>query len=67
VSNFLLQQFGTHMSKSTLSADWKTCTLMGAMPIEEKMFKRLLLLEQIMNMLLPTTLALNPRDYSPLR
>lgn len=71
VSNFPLQQFGTRMSKTTIPAERKTCTLMGGMdgsvgcliPIEEKMFKRLLLLEQIMNMLLPTTLALNPRDY----
>lgn len=71
VSNFPLQQFGVRMLKTTVPVERKTCTVISTIdgglamlvPIEEKMFKRLLLLEQIMNMLLPTTLALNPRDY----
>lgn len=71
VSNFPLQQFGVRMLKTTVPVERKTCTMIGTfdgglaclIPMEEKMFKRLLLLEQIMNMLLPTTLALNPRDY----
>lgn len=71
VSNFPLQQFGFRMLKTTQANQRKTCTILSTfdgglgclIPVEEKMFKRLLLLEQIMNMLLPTTLALNPRDY----
>ncbi len=49
----------------------RMCTLIGTMdgalgcliPIEEKMYKRLGLLQQIMTMLMPSKFALNPRDF----
>jgi hypothetical protein len=49
----------------------RLCTIVGTMdgslgcltPVEEKMYKRLTLLQQIMTMLLPSTFALNPRDF----
>ena len=67
-SNFNLQLFGARFNKSLAT---KTCLIVGTMdgglgvlvPLEEKMYKRLMLLQQLMGMALPTPLALNPRDY----
>jgi hypothetical protein len=71
LSNFPLQQFGVRMLKQCAASITKLCTVLATqdgsiqllIPIEEKLFQRLLLLEQIMNVLLPTTLALNPKEY----
>ena len=34
------------------------------LPLEERMYKRLILLQQIMTITIPTLGGLNPRDYS---
>jgi hypothetical protein len=62
---------GVGMNASDTVRNKRSCTMVGTMdgalgclvPLDEKMYKRLALLQQIMSMLLPSTLALNPRDY----
>jgi len=69
-SNFPLQVFGTRLFK-THPEHRRTKLFLGnvkgsigcLVPVEEKMFKRLALLQQIMSLLLPTPFALNPKEY----
>lgn len=49
----------------------KTCSLIGTIygelgvvvPVDERMYRRLMLLQQIMSSVMETTCALNPREY----
>lgn len=67
-SSFPLQTFGTRFTKANSS---RTCAVVGTMdgglgllmPIEERMYRRLSLLQQIMSITLQSSLALNPKDY----
>ena len=62
---------GVGMNGTDTVKNKRSCTLIGTMdgaigslvPLDEKMYKRLSLLQQIMSMLLPAALALNPRDF----
>lgn len=68
-SNFPLQRFGTRFNKSTVPA--KATVLVGMMdggigivqPLEERMYRRLALMQQIMTMTVHAELSLNPREY----
>jgi cleavage and polyadenylation specificity factor subunit 1 len=59
--------FSTRLDKSSSS---KTCLLIGStdgalgvfLPVEERAYRRLALLQQILSAALETSLALNPRD-----
>ena len=70
-STFPLQVFGTRLFKSNNVQTRKTSTIVGTMdgsiglliPLDERMYKRLALLQQIMCMVIPTSLALNPKDF----
>lgn len=71
ISHFPLQQFGFRMLKTSPAANKKSCTIIATMegglhvliPLEEKIFKRLASLEQVLNMLLPPPLGVPARDY----
>lgn len=71
ISHFPLQQFGFRMLKTSPAANRKAGTIIATMegglhvliPLEEKMFKRLASLEQVLNMLLPPPLGVPARDY----
>lgn len=62
---------GVGMNASDTVRNKRNCTMVGTMdgalgcliPLDEKMYKRLSMLQQIMSMLLPSAIALNPRDY----
>jgi len=68
-SNFPLQRFGTRFNTCTIPG--KTTALVPTLdggiglvlPMEERMYRRLTLLQQIMTMTVHTPFALNPRDY----
>ena len=68
-SSFPLQRFGTRFNKSTVPA--RSCTVLGSMDgglavvhcLEERTYRRLALLQQIMNMTVPTPFCLNPREH----
>jgi hypothetical protein len=72
-SNFPLQKFGTRFNKATMPA--KATVLVGTMdgglsvvqPLEERMYRRLALLQQIMTMAVHTNFSLNPREYRLLK
>lgn len=67
-SNFPLQLSHTRFGKSN---GLRSTTIIGTMdgslgvliPLDEKMYRRLLLLQQIMIMTIPMPLCLNPKDY----
>jgi hypothetical protein len=68
-SNFPLQRYGTRFNKATVPA--KVTMLLGTMdggvgllqPLEERMYRRLALLQQIMAMTVHTAFSLNQREY----
>lgn len=68
-STFQLQKFGTRLNK--ISVPKKTTTLITTidgslgllLPMEERMYKRLVLLQQIMTMTISSLFSLNPREY----
>ena len=68
-SNFPLQRFGTRFNKATVpaKATMLVCTMDGGIgvlqPLEERMYRRLALLQQIMTMTVHTNFSLNPREY----
>jgi cleavage and polyadenylation specificity factor subunit 1 len=70
-SNFPLQAFSTRFNKSSTNIAKSSCTIVGTVdgsigvlvPIEEKMYRRLAVLQQIMIFTVKTPLALNPREY----
>jgi len=69
-SNFPLQAFGTRMFKchpdhrrSSLLFGSLEGSIGNLVPVDEKIFKRLALLQQIMSVLLPSLFALNPKEY----
>lgn len=68
-STFPLQRFGTRLSKTSIlkRSTSLVCNMDGGigmlLPLEERMFKRLTLLQQIMTITIPTLGGLNPRDY----
>lgn len=61
--------------KLTKSSCHRTCTIIGTMdgsvgmllPVEERVYKRLNLLQHLMSMTLNSTCALNPKDYRILK
>ena len=63
-----LPQSGLRLEKKTSS---KTCLLVGTVygeisclaPVDERTYRRLLLLQQIIGSVMETTCALNPREY----
>jgi hypothetical protein len=69
-SSFPLQVFGTRMYK-VHPDNRKSCVVAGnvegslscLIPIDEKVYKRLALLQQMMCVLIPTPFALNPKEY----
>ena len=66
------QPFGQRLDKITGN---KSCVLIGTIdgglgmliPVEERMYRRLALLQQIMSMGVPTSCALNPREYRQIK
>lgn len=68
-SSFQLQRYGTRFNKQAVPS--RTSVTIGTMDgglgmvfcLEERMYKRLIMLQQIMVMTVPTPFALNPRDY----
>lgn len=64
--------FGSRYIKSSMT---KSCLICGSLeggvgillPVDEKVFKRLNLLQHMMIMTLPSTLGLNPKDYRLLK
>eukprot|EP01038_Epipyxis_sp_PR26KG_P004206 gene4206-5980_t len=68
-SSFPLQSFSTRFNKN--SNITKSCAIVGTIdgglgvfiPIDEKMYHRLALLQQIMSLSIPTPFGLNPRQY----
>lgn len=66
------QPFGQRLDKFSGT---KSCVLVGTidgglgmlMPVEERMYRRLALLQQIMSMGVPTPCGLNPREYRVIR
>ena len=66
------QPFGQKLDKFSGT---KSCVLVGTidgglgmlMPVEERMYRRLALLQQIMSMGVPTPCGLNPREYRVIR
>jgi hypothetical protein len=72
-STFPLQRFGTRLNKAAFPP--KGTVLVGTMdgglgllqPLEERMYRRLALLQQIMTMTVPTSFSLNPREYRLLK
>jgi len=67
-TNTINTQYGSRMDK-TLST--RSCLLVGSdrgclgvlLPLDERVYRRLALLQQLLCMTIPTTFCLNPRDY----
>ena len=72
-SNFPLQRYGTRFNKATFPA--RATVLLGTIdgalavvqPLEERMYRRLALLQQIMTMTVHTNFSLNPGEYRLLK
>eukprot|EP01034_Spumella_vulgaris_P027975 gene27975-34765_t len=71
-SNFPLQPFGARFNKSSsVPSAIKMGAMLGTMdggvglmvPVDERMYRRLALLQQIMSITVQSPLALNPRDF----
>ena len=68
-SNFPLQSYGTRFNKQTIpsKATLLIATMDGGIsilqPLEERMYRRLALLQQIMTMTIHTNFSLNPKEY----
>jgi hypothetical protein len=70
-ASFPVQPFGARYSKSSAAASPKVCSVLGTLngglgvliPVEERMYRRLAVVQQLLVVTVPTPLGLNANEY----